>query len=956
MKHATPWGEVGFITFKRTYARRLKDSPNSPTEEFEQTVDRAIKACRTQLQVGFTLEEERELKEIFMTLKGSVAGRFWWQLGTKTVDRLGMFSLQNCAFVTVNGPVRPFTWTMDALMLGSGVGYNIQRENVYKLPKVKRAKVVRLDTNDADFIVPDSREGWIKLLEKTLKAHFYSGKGFTYSTVCVRSKGAPIKGFGGVASGPEELCWGINEISKLLNSRAGKQLRSIDALDIMNIIGYIVVSGNVRRSAQIAIGDADDMEFLEAKTWVGKDGKPTGIPNWRAMSNNSVVCNDFSKLPEKIWDGYNGDGEPYGFINLDLARKVGRLGEFWFPDPEVEGFNPCVTGDTPILTRFGQFPIQSLVGKEVDVWNGFEWSTTTPRVTGHNQPVYDVTLSNGRTVRCTGNHKWVTVDGYGFYHKEERVNTVDLSKGDKLLKHELPAIEQGASAEYSLYTQGLYAADGSEGRSEIWLYGEKRNLVNLLDGKAGFSDEHRVMVNLTRTPEPKTYVPSHMCLDQRLQWFAGVSDGDGTLTEDGNLQVSSVDKQFLLDTQLMLTTCGVQSKVSRMHPAGERKMPDGNGGTRLYDCRESHRLMLSAAAVAKLRDLGMRTHRLDLSNVDPNRDASRFVTVVDVIPAGIAETVYCFTEPLRNLGCFNGVVTGQCAEQGLANHETCCLAEIFLPNITSYAELVRVSTYLYRINKHSLALPSHSPETEEIVHKNMRMGIGITGYLMATEEQRGWLKDAYNVLRLYDQEYSAKHGYSPSIKLTTVKPSGTLSLLAGVTPGVHPGYSRFFIRRIRMAANADLVQVCKDHGYPVEYQRNFDGTDDKNTVVVSFPCSYPEGTVCAKDLTAVQQLEYVKRLQAEWSDNSVSCTVYYRKEELPEIKAWLAKNYNEGVKTVSFLLHSEHGFQQAPYEEITEEQYNALSATVRPITGDVEVSEEDILGSDECSNGVCPIK
>lgn len=640
MSHVVPFGPVGFITHKRTYARRLKESVTSPTESFEQMVDRAIKAFRTQLDVGFTLEEEEDLKSIFMNLKGSVAGRFWWQLGTKTVERLGMFSLQNCAAVVVNEPIRPFTWTMDALMLGSGVGYNIQRENVYQLPKVKKVKITRQDTNDADFIVPDSREGWVALLERVLKAHFEDGKGFTYSTVCVRGKGAAIKGFGGVSSGPEELCWGMAEISKVLNARSGKRIRPIDALDIMNIIGFVVVSGNVRRSAQLAIGDMDDLQFLSAKTWttVDEEGNevPTDIPNWRAMSNNSVVCNDFNKLPAQIWDGYLGRGEPYGLINLGLSQKVGRLGETEYPDSDVVCYNPC-------------------------------------------------------------------------------------------------------------------------------------------------------------------------------------------------------------------------------------------------------------------------------------------------------------------------------AEQSLANYETCCLAEIILPNIESKTELTKVAKYLYRINKHSLRLPSHAPETEDVVHRHMRMGIGVTGYLQCSEEKKSWLSDVYKELREFDKAYSTKRGWPTSIKLTTVKPSGTLSLLPGVTPGVHPGFSMFFIRRIRMAANIDLVRVCKNNGYPVEFQKNFDGTEDKNTVVVSFPCRYPAGTVCAKDVTAIDQLNFIKRLQTEWSDNSVSCTVYYKKKELSGIKKWLAENYNEGVKTVSFMLHTGHGFVQAPYEEITEEQYNEMSGKVMPISS-VEVAETDLLDSDECSTGACPIK
>lgn len=282
------------------------------------------------------------------------------------------------------------------------------------------------------------------------------------------------------------------------------------------------------------------------------------------------------------------------------------------------------------------------------------------------------------------------------------------------------------------------------------------------------------------------------------------------------------------------------------------------------------------------------------------------------------------------------------------------MAEVFLPNITSYEELLDVIKLLYRVNKHSLAIKSHAKETEKIVHKNMRMGIGMTGVLQATEEQRSWLDKAYNELRKFDKEYSAANGFSESIKLATCKPSGTLSLLPGVTPGIHPAYSQFMVRRIRISSNHPLVNVCKDHGYHVEYQRNFDGSEDRSTVVVSFPFSYPKGTILAKDMTAIQQLEEVKKLQKDWSDNSVSCTVYYRKEELPEIKEYLAKNYKDNHKSLSFLLHNEHGFDQAPLEEITEEQFNSLVANTK-IIGSVTGSI-DFDGADECASGVCPIK
>lgn len=639
INNETPWSTVGYLTYKRTYSRPLLDESGNRlerTEEFPETINRVIKACREQLHVGFTPDEEDRLRHYLTALKCSVAGRFLWQLGTGTVEGLGLASLQNCAFTVVDHPIRPFCWAMDMLALGSGVGYNIQKHHVNKLPVVKDWFRGPTRTTDAgaDFIIPDSREGWVKFLGKTLKAAFLSdeeSKGtFTYWTGAVRGKGTPIKGFGGVASGPEDLVWGVGEISKILERRRGKQIRPIDALDIMNIIGHIIVAGNVRRSAQIAIGDPDDVEFLLAKRWdLGK------IPKWRAMSNNSVAVTDIGELHEYFWDGYEGKGEPYGLINLELSRAVGRLGEYDYPDPRVEGYNPC-------------------------------------------------------------------------------------------------------------------------------------------------------------------------------------------------------------------------------------------------------------------------------------------------------------------------------AEQSLEDKETCCLAEVFLPNVTSQAEFLDILTLLYRINKHSLKLPCHNKDTEAVVHKNMRMGIGLTGYLEITAEQKSWLDEGYLYLRDYDDSYSRIKNWPTSIKLTTMKPSGTLSLLPGVRPGCHGSPAgKFMIRRITIAAEHSLVDVCREHGYPVEYKLNFDGTHDYGSVIVSFPFKYRDVPAGVDTMSAVEQLGIVKELQTTWSDNSVSCTVYYTLEELPEIRAYLEKNYRSSHKTVSFLLRSTHGFKQAPYEEISEDEYNRFVQSTRLITS-VDFAEFD--GGDECESGACPIR
>jgi ribonucleotide reductase alpha subunit len=296
-----------------------------------------------------------------------------------------------------------------------------------------------------------------------------------------------------------------------------------------------------------------------------------------------------------------------------------------------------------------------------------------------------------------------------------------------------------------------------------------------------------------------------------------------------------------------------------------------------------------------------------------------------------------------------------CAEQSLVDKETCCLAEVYLPNIESYDELKEALMFAYRMNKHSLALHCSLKETERIVNKNMRMGIGMTGILQATEEQRGWLKEAYKWLRGYDKWYSGEKGFPESIKLTTVKPSGTLSLLAGVTPGVHPNPAGpYYIRRIRISSESPLIDVCRKHGYHIEPQRKFDGSEDRSTMVVSFPCKLPETTPVAADYDWKTQMDMIRRMQSEWSDNSVSCTIYYKKEDIEDIKEYLRQHFRNEIKTVSFLLYYGHGFDQAPYETITKEQYEEMASKTTPITT-VEFKEDDMV-IEECATGACPIK
>lgn len=329
------WSTLAKVVYKRTYARKLFPTDPAPRnkilETYEQTVDRAIAGNVRGHDVS---EHERQrLKFFMMERKAGPAGRGLWFSGTEAHERIGGVALNNCWFVT-SRDWENFVVAQDLLMLGGGVGMSVEAKYTSKLPKVRKDVVIlHKATKDADFIVPDSREGWCELARRVYEAFFVTGRGFTYSTICLRQYGEIINGFGGTASGPGPLIAFVEKICALMISREGRHLRSIDAADLMCAIGEMVKAGNVRRSAIIIIGDSWDKLYLRAKRW---DLGP--IPNQRSCANWSVACEDIEDLHPLYWKTYE-HGEAFGLVNIPNIKKFGRMGEL--REDTADGVNPC---------------------------------------------------------------------------------------------------------------------------------------------------------------------------------------------------------------------------------------------------------------------------------------------------------------------------------------------------------------------------------------------------------------------------------------------------------------------------------------------------------------------------------------------------------------------------------------------------------------------------------------
>lgn len=622
------WSNLAQVVYKRTYARHLLEDHGAPLESWKDTYERAIAGNVRGHNVS---EHEIERLRYFLSnRKAGPAGRGWWFSGAPAQETLGGAALCNCWFLACNH-WNNFVTGMELLMLGGGVGISVEHRYVSKLPRIKKdVKVVHKLTKDADFIVPDSREGWCELARRTFEAFFETGKSFTYSTICIRGYGEPIKGFGGTASGPIPLIAFVEKVCVILQEREGMQARPIDAADIFCAVGEMVVAGNVRRSAILIQGDPWDKEYLKAKRW---DLGP--IPTQRAKANWSVACDDVDDLHPLFWKTYDF-GEPFGIINRHNMRKYGRMGEL--KKDTCEGVNPC-------------------------------------------------------------------------------------------------------------------------------------------------------------------------------------------------------------------------------------------------------------------------------------------------------------------------------AEATLESGEPCNLQEVALSRIDTVEEFIEACVLMHRWGKRVTCENYHIPEIDEVVKRNRRVGTGITGCLESPLFTPENLDRAYAAIQAENVRYSKELGINPSIRTTVIKPSGSVSKMMDVRgEGIHGGYSRYMIQRIRFGANDPLIPLLRAAGHHIEPELKLDGTMDHNTLVVDFYIETPQTLPVADEgWDTWKQLDALLMAQKHWADQSVSVTVYYKREEIPRIKQWLRDNLSN-IKTISFLCHSEHGFKQAPKEAITKEQYEELSAKVRPINADAAGLGDGQVDGDECANGACPVK
>jgi ribonucleotide reductase alpha subunit len=439
----------------------------------------------------------------------------------------------------------------------------------------------------------------------------------------------------------------------------------------------------------------DIMAFLELKDNTGEKEQRAfnlNLANWvsdlfmeRVKDDDVWSLFDPSVTPE-LSDLY-GDAYAKCYRQLELegkfteqlpARKVyARNGWMCFKDTSnrrgnqvndeagtmIHLSNLCVAPETLILTDRGHVQIVDLADTSPTIWNGSEWSKVGVVQTGTEQPLLHIEFSNGMNLDCTPYHKFFIKSGTSYTSPVKEVRAVDLQIGDRIIKHELPVIIGDLEFSHA-YTHGFFCGDGTYDRQKemprprVSLYHDKKSLVSVLEtiGGTGLPDaQDRLNYRLPLDLPAKFVVPAGMhTIQSRLDWFAGLADADGTVTNVNGalgIQIGSVQKAFIRRVQLMLQTLGVHSTIGKAREAGT------------VHTQELERLLIVQDGITQLLALGAKFHRLQVNSGHVSqRKARRFVTVQSVEDRGRTDNTFCFNEPKRHCGIFNGILTSQCTE------------------------------------------------------------------------------------------------------------------------------------------------------------------------------------------------------------------------------------------------------------------------------------------------------
>lgn len=756
-------------------------------------------------------------------------------------------------------------------------------------------------------------------------------------------------------SGPEPLKKLLDFTRATILSASGRKLRPIEVHDIMCMIAQVVVAGGTRRSSLISLSDLDEEEMRRAKSG--------SFPVHRYMANNSAVYNEFDAEGFDLeWSNLvsSGTGER-GIFNRKASSQVPRRRREVITD--MIGCNPCQPKWATILTPSGIKTLGDISKGDV-IWSSEGWTTVVDKWSTGTNEVYRYRTSSG-VFYGTERHR-VLSNG----HKVEAryADTIDTLSGNLEPSDILP----------TLVMDGLVVGDGS-------VHKASNNLVYLLIGtndKDYFSSEvgglilkHRpglkdtayeISTNILADELPKTFlrrVPKRYVFgtpSEVASFLRGLFSANGSVANN-RIQLKTSSKGLAEDVQIMLSSLGISSYITGIG-SGTTFVEFSNGG---YECRESYSVNITSDRDIFSSRIGFIQKYKNEKVREPlsiGRSRKSTYDIVEVEFVSVEETFDITVDNSSHTYWTGGCNVSNCGEILLNPRTMCNLTNVVGregDTLKSLMHKIKAATILGTYQSTLTNFTYLSPEWQKNCEEERLLGVSLTGVYDSL-----LLRDprVLEILRDYavytNKLYSEKMGIKQSVSVTCVKPSGNTSQLVNASSGAHPRYSEHYVRRVRIAASDPLFEMMKDQGVP--YFPEVGQEDNPATYVLEFPIKSPKNAITRHDVSALDQLNMWLTLKKNFTEHTVSATIYVAEDEWDAVKKWVVSNWS-GVSGLSFLPKEDGNikYNLAPYEEIGAEEY---SRRVNELKINFEhlrkyESSDNTEGAKEyaCSSGACEL-
>lgn len=851
------------------------------------------------------------------------------------------------------------------------------------------------------YTVIDSREGWVEALRILLNKHFqlndspfvtrnYTDLVFDFSGI--RPKGVRIKTFGGVSSGPIALMTMLREINTLLNG-TNSRLNSLGLMTIDHMIAKAVIAGNVRRSARLAIKswkDYDIMDFINCKK--------NGTEHW--TSNISVeIDEDFFKawkekdkdakqIMDAIVKGMLKNGEP-GFFNLSKHQE-GELEEVYSSNPcgeiSLQPYECCLTGDTQILTDKGYKKIEDLSGYETIVYSQYSNDKNFNSAPGYfkanvfptgEKEIFKIKTTDGKQICATGEHPFCIVG------KNKQWKTVkDLKIKDKLAIA-IPDCNRQETFDFKYYMLGYLLGNGwirdvsgvsvgiCAGEQDAYILDIIKNDFDDLIIESGHDKNSSLQISksngvrsivsyskkvldhlvdvygFSAVKAPDKRLPSLFWgwdYNKKRSFIRGLWDSDGHIQVNSrkfaSFCCSNID--MAKDMVMALNEFGICSKIygGQYRPGRTQYQVKVNSFKELCNFYKSI-YCIEGGLIRKRKAL------FDLLSEWKGKITTswEFTTIKSIESIGIQKT-YNMNVDISHNFIANGLVT-----------HNCNLGNVNLAGFVNETERLEAFRLMTRFLIRATFVKVPYEEQRIVLEKNRRIGVGFFGFQTwliqnGVKFSECWhnpkitksLRKYYEVVRGEARKYSFQLRIPEPIKVTTVPPTGTTSLLCGETSGLQPIYTKYGIRRVRYADNDPALASHTD----VE-----DCIYSKNTKVVKFwykdrlvevaeQLGLDENLIEQQDeIHPADMLAVQAMVQEQYTDNSISFTVNITPNSIKEkeLKGILI-NYLPRLKGTTVMMDESR--PQSPFERTSKEEY--LNHTGEVGQGDMECK------------GACPIR